>query len=74
MGAKETNTASQNKCKSHHHDRSSDDDRDEIDDLLAGNANTKGCWAKNKSKVDEAIHTKVPASMDRNMCKTKINN
>ena len=50
--------------------------------MLADNANTKGyhkietkgCWRKNKSKVDEVIHTKVPVSMDRNMCKTKINN
>ena len=60
----------------------SNDDHDEMDDLLADNANTKGyhkietkgCWRKNKSKVDEVIHTKVPVSMDRNMCKTKINN
>ena len=68
MGAKETTITSQNKCKTYHNDRISDDDHDEMDDLLSDNANTK------LTTVDESIHTKVPVSMDRNMCKTKINN
>ena len=64
----------QDKCKSKRCDRSSDDDHDDMDDLLADSANTKGSWAKNKSKIDEAIHIKVSVIMDRNMFKTKINN
>ena len=39
------------------------------------NANVKGCWSKNKAKIDkESINTKVPINMDRKMCASKINN
>ena len=63
------------KCKNKHCDRSSEDDGDEMDDILNDNSNVKGCWAKNKSRIDnEAINTKVPINMDRKMCKSKINN
>ena len=34
-------------------------------------SNVKEIWAKNKSKIDEAINTKVPIGMDRKMCKCK---
>ena len=39
------------RCKNRHCDRSSDDDGDEMDDILADNSNVKGCWVKNKSKM-----------------------
>ena len=45
-----------------------------MDDLTNDNANVKGCWAKNKSKIDDSINTKVPDNIDRKMCKTKLNN
>ena len=41
---------------------------------MADNSNVKGCWAKNKSRIDEAINTKVAINMDRKICKSKINN
>ena len=62
------------KCKNKHCDRSSDDG-EEMDYILNDNSNIKGCWSKNKSRIDqEAINTKVPINMDRKMCKSKINN
>ena len=64
-----------NKCKSKHCDRNSEDDGDEIEDLIYDNSKVKGCWSKNKSRIDqEAINTKVPINMDRKMCASKINN
>ena len=64
-----------NKCKTKHCDKSSEDDGDEMDDLMHDNANVKGCWSKNKAKIDkESINTKVPINMDRKMCASKINN
>ena len=60
-------------CSHHHKDRSSDDDYDEMDDLKYDNSDDKGCWSKNKTKIDDAISTRVPIKMDRTMCKTRIN-
>ena len=79
MGSKQTpciskETPKQSSCNTRHYDRSSDDDYDEMDDKFNDNSATKGCWAKNKTKIDECIQTKVPVSMDRNICKTKVNN
>ena len=71
------------KCQTAHCNRSSDDDSDEIDDQFYeddyddkfnDNSAAKGCWAKNKTKTNDGIHTKVPVNMDRNLCKTKKNN
>ena len=63
------------KCKNKHCDRSSDDDGDDMDDIINDNSNVKGCWFKNKSRIDhDAINTKVPIKMDRKKCKSKINN
>ena len=42
--------------------------------LFNDNSATKRCWAKNKSIIDEGIHTKVPVNMDRKQCKTKVKN
>ena len=68
-------TGKVNKCKTKHCDKSSEDDGDEMDDLMHDNANVKGCWSKNKTKIDnESINTKVPINMDRKMCESKINN
>ena len=54
---------------------SSDDDHDELDDKLNDNSAAKGCWAKNKTKIDgESLQTKVPVIIERNICRTKINN
>ena len=65
----------QSGCKTRHCDRSSDDDYDEMDDKFNDNSAAKGCWAKIKTKIDgESIQTKVPVNVDRNICKTKINN
>ena len=65
----------QSDCKTRHCDRSSDDDYDEMDDKYNDNLAVKGCWAKNKSKIDgESIQTKVQVNVDRAICKTKINN
>ena len=50
-----------------HKDRSSDDDYDEMDDLKYDNADVKGCWSKNKTKIDDAISIRVPVNMDRTM-------
>ena len=36
-----------NKCNTKHCDKSSEDDGDEMDDLMHDNANFKGCWSKN---------------------------
>ena len=64
-----------NKCKSRHCDKSSEDDGDEMEDLMHDNSNVKGCWSKNKSRIDnEAINTKVSINMDKKMCMSKINN
>ena len=65
----------ENNCKTSHHDRSSDDDYDEMDDKHNDNSAAKGCWSKYKTKIDgDSINTKVPVNMDRSVCKTKINN
>ena len=64
-----------NKCKSKHCDKSSEDDGDEMEDLMYDNSNVKGGWSKNKSRIDQdAINTKVPINMDRKICASKINN
>ena len=63
------------KCRSKHCDKSSEDDGDEMEDLLYDNSNVKRCWSKNKSRIDQAaINTKVPINMDRKLCASKINN
>ena len=63
------------KCKSKHCDKSSENDGDEMEDLMNNNSNAKGCWSKNKSRIDQdAINSKVPINMDRKMCASKINN
>ena len=63
------------KCKSKHCDKISEDDGDEMEDLMYDSSNVKGCWSKNKSRIDQdAINTKVPINMDRKMCASKINN
>ena len=83
MGSKQISTTQlinkeiqkQSSCNTRHCDRSSDDDYDEMDDIFNDNSAAKGCWAKNKSKIDgECIQTKVPVNVDRNVCKTKISN
>ena len=74
---KRTQSLNQNtsSCKTRHGDRSSDDDYDEMDDKLNDNSAAKGCWSKNKTKIDnDSIQTKVPVNMDRKVCKTKVNN
>ena len=64
-----------NKCKSKHCDKSSEDDGDEMEDLIQDNSNLEGCWSKNKSRIDQdAINTKVSINLDRKMCTSKINN
>ena len=69
----ETNT--QQRCKTRHRDRSSDDDFDDEMDERQDNSRPKGCWSKNKTMISqEGIQTMVPVNMDRQACKTKINN
>ena len=64
-----------NKCKTKHRDKSSDDDGDEMEDLMYDNSDAKGCWSKNKSRIDhKAINTKVLINVDKKMCLSKINN
>ena len=41
-----------NKYKTKHLDKSIEDDGDEMDDLMNDNANVKGCWSKNKTRID----------------------
>ena len=67
------NKLSNKQCKIQKKDRSSDDDYDDMYDLTYDNSEAKGCWAKNKTRVDDSISTKVTINMDRNMCKTRIN-
>ena len=56
-------------------DKSSEDDGDEMEELMYDNSNVKGCWSKNKSRIDQdAINTKGPINMERKMCMLKINN
>ena len=63
----------QNGGKTRYGDRSSDDDYDEMENNLKSAA--KGSWAKNKTEIDgEIIQTKAPVNVDRNICRTKINN
>ena len=46
-----------------------------MDDMHNDNSAVKGCWAKNKTKIDgDSIQTKVPVNIDRAICKTKVNN
>ena len=59
-------------CKTKRCDKSSEDDGDEMYDLMHDNANVIGCWSKNKAKIDnESINTNVPINMDRKMCASK---
>ena len=68
-------TATQRGCKTKHCDRSSDDDFDDEIDRTQDNSKVKGCWSKNKTIISpEGIQTKVPINMDRQACKTKVNN
>ena len=67
--------ATQKGCKTKHCDRSSDDDFDDEIDITQDNSKPKGCWSKNKTMISpEGIQTKVPVNMDRQACKTKVNN
>ena len=45
-----------------------------MDILKYDSSDVKGCWTKNKKKIDDPISTRVPVNMDRTMCKTRINN
>ena len=63
-----------NDCKNRNCDLSSNDDYDEMDDAFNENSATKGCWATIKTKIDDSIENKVPINIDRNVCKTKVNN
>ena len=77
MGFKQTPSTptTQKMCKTRHRDRSSDDDFDDEIDKSQDNSKPKGCWSKNKTMIStEGIQTKVPVNMDRQACKTKINN
>ena len=57
-----------------HCDRTNEDDYNEMNDKINDNSAAKGCCAKNKSKIDEGIHIKVPVNMGRKVCKTKVSN
>ena len=68
-------TGKMHKCKAKHCEKSSENDGDKMEDLMYNNSNVKGCWSKNKSRIDQdAINTKVPINKDRKMCASKINN
>ena len=68
-------TPTQKVCKTRHCDRSSDDDFYDEMDRTQDNSKTKGRWSKYKTMISpEGIQTKVPVNMDRQACKTRVNN
>ena len=70
-----TTIATQKSCKTKHCDRSSDDDYDVEMDRMQDNSKPKCCCSKNKTMISpDGIQTKIPVNMDRQACKTKVNN